>query len=209
MATPTRFTCFANLPPELRFQVWTLALTAGAVWAANSVPAKHRPDSMAFVGPSPRLAGLACKEAWRLMEQIYDRPVKGLSRCGEGTWVGLDHTVIALGPSQDTVALLDRFSADDLSRFQHVAVQWRTWASLVRNCIRLAQSCPALRTLIIQRIEPDAQARPLAVERAAFYAALLQYEESHFGDSTIDSTYLHQSLVSYFVDSLPMIHLVS
>jgi hypothetical protein len=70
MAAPARFTCFANLPPELRFQVWTLALTAGAVWAANAVTVKHCPDRMAFVGPSPRLAGLACKEAWRLMEQI-------------------------------------------------------------------------------------------------------------------------------------------
>ncbi|KAL2203602.1 hypothetical protein CC79DRAFT_1062558 [Sarocladium strictum] len=207
MTTAARFTCFAHLPPELRFQIWTMALTAEAVWAANKVTLEGRPDKMTFIGPSPPLAGLACKEAWHLMEQVYARPVQG--RSGEkGTWVGLGYTILALGRTQNRVTLLDHFSADDSLRIQHVAVHWTTWGRLVRDCMRLAKACPALQTLIIQRMELDAQPQPLTVERAAFYGALLQFKESYFGDSIIDGVSLRQHLGEHFEDSIPIIHLV-
>lgn len=152
----------------LRLQVWDEALSAPAVFSMIGKYAVHNgantyqlPPATGYVGPKLYFAGLSCHEARRVLKRTYGGPIRhlGFLEAIPGLyWINFDSAVIYLGSSSNTVAILGSFSADDLSKFKHVAIVWSHFRGLARTCQRLAASCPALRTVIIQRGECNSAA---------------------------------------------------
>ncbi|KAH8907205.1 hypothetical protein BR93DRAFT_928079 [Coniochaeta sp. PMI_546] len=239
MAATRSFTRFPDLPAELRIQIWTEALTVSSAWALvlnkprnvyDGGPLPHRRSiSMTCVGSSPHLVGLACREARDVMERIYKRPLRGpvLEATVRGVhWIHLDKAVLAFVNSQDSLAILDRFGAE-ISRFQHVVLVWQNWTTHPQTCMRLAKSCPALRTVIVQRVESPRN-RPysststtqcymadapvllkLNAMTAAHYTALARYDGPEFGGADPDTVLLRKSILQYFADSPPRLHILA
>ena len=242
MAATESFTPFTKLPAELRIQIWTEALTVPSVWAVvlkkpknvhDGGPLPHRRSiRMTCVGPSPHLAGLACKEAREVMERTYKNPLRGpiMEATVAGVyWIYLEKAVIALVDSQDSLAILDRFGAE-ISRFRHVALVWENWRTHPMTCVRLAASCPALRTLVVQRAEAETtrtwvstllrpstlceKVRPVVLEldaaTAARYVALAhRHEGPEVGAVDADPLTYRKSILQYFGQSLPKLHILS
>ncbi|KAI9652037.1 MAG: hypothetical protein M1829_001974 [Trizodia sp. TS-e1964] len=207
------FAYFSVLPPEIRLQIWSRALSDCAVWSAVYSPT-HKRSFLSFVGPAPYLAGLASRESRRVLEQIYSKPVQG-AKTGV-CWINMEHTVISLGPTSNANAVMDSFPADDLARLKHVAFMWNSFGELARVCQRLATSCPALSTIIINQVKikatPAASApRPpaLSVDVAKRFAAVLTpaiFELEYVG---LDASYLRSLLLEYFDALPPKIHLLA
>ena len=195
-----------------------------SVWAAvrnyntdGDLSASRLPFIMVYIGPAPYLAGLSSREARRLLEQSYVKPIRGLSSglaTGVGSyWVDLDITVVYLGDSSDATTVLNSFGSDELSKFEHVALPWCQFSWLARTCQCLATTSPALRTIIIQRSETEAATnqplrQPLSLETAAYYATIPEYAGPEFGYEELDVPYLRSLLLEYFGDSPPRIHVL-
>lgn len=239
MASIGSFTRFPALPAELRVQIWTEALTESSVWAAALTKPRnvhdggplpdHRSISMNCVGPSPHLVALSCKEARAVMYWVYKQPLRGpiMEATVQGAyWIYLDNAVVAFVNSQDSLAILDRFGAE-IARLQHVVLVWQDWTIQPRTCMRLAKSCPALRTVIVQRVESPKKRpysststtkcyvadTPVVLEldamTAARYSALAEYDGPELGDSDADAVALRKSILQYFADSPPRLHILA
>ena len=225
MSAADNFTCFQALPLELRLQIWKQALSVRSVWAAihdcnadRDFGASRTPFIVAYIGPAPYLAGLSSREARRLLEQSYFKPLRG-PRNGSATrvgcyWVDLDTTVVYLGDASKATTVVNSFGVDELSKFKHVALRWYQFASLARTCQRLATLCPALRTIIVQLGEMEVATKlplyqPLSLETAAYYAALSEYAGPALGYEELDAPHFRSLLLEYFGDSPPRLHLLS
>lgn len=225
MSAADTFTYFPALPAELRRQIWWEALSVRSVWAAvrtynadRNLSASLLPFIMTYIGPAPYTAGLSCREARRLLEQSYVRLVCGRlsgSKTSNGYyWVNLDTTVFYLGDSLDTTTVLNSFAVNDLSKLKHVTLPWNQFSRLARTCQHLARTCPALRTITIQRSQTEATTnghlhRPLSLEMAAYYTTIPDYAGPEIGDEELDAPYFRSLLLEYFDDSPPTLHLLS
>ncbi|KAK3899334.1 hypothetical protein C8A05DRAFT_18216 [Staphylotrichum tortipilum] len=233
---PSSFKHFSALPAELRLQVWEAALAVPSVWAAlprplpsdgledgsNTNPeARASAYTMAFVGPVPYMAGLACKEAWDLMNRSYGGPVHGPAgapRITQPSWVNMDHTVVYLGDPLELMNSIRTFDAAALPRVQHVALTWRMshMYLLSAACHRLTYACPRLRTLIIQTSEyhgtrenpGPAPPEPLGLERAAFYARLLAYTGPQLNYDGMDMAQFRRDLNYDLANPPPTVHVL-
>jgi len=225
MSAADSFTYFHALPPELRLQIWEEALSVRSVWAAvrnynadRDLSASRRPFIMVYIGPAPYLAGLSSREARRLLEQSYIKPIRGLSS-GLGTsvgayWVNLDTTVVYLGDFSDATTVLNSFGVDELSKFHHVALPWYQFGRLARTCQRLATICLALCIIIIQRCEKEAATnrllrQPLSLETATYYATIPEYAGPELGYENLDAPHFWSLLLEYFGNSPFRLHLLS
>jgi hypothetical protein len=224
---PSKFDLFPALPPELRFQIWETALSVQSVWSAVRVPAgasdsihqNNRAYTMTFVGPAPHVAGMACREAWRLLKRSYGRPVRGpagSTGTARSYWVNLNHTVICLGFPLDAVAVLAGFDTEALSRFKHVVLTWHLsqFGELARACKHLANACPNLSTIIIQWCETERTSakspqQPMGLETATYYAAIPAYTGCQLGCDALDMSYFRALLLQYFGNPLPRLHLLA
>jgi hypothetical protein len=221
MSAADSFTSFPAIPLELRLQIWGEALSVRTVWAAirncasdcDPTGLDHPPFSMAYIGPAPYLAGLSSKEARRLLEQSYVKPIRGPS--ARVCWVDVDQTVIYLGDSSDAMAVMDSFHADDLFRFKHIALVWSQFNSLARVCRRLAITCPALCTVIIHQVETETKPmvngpffQPLSLQTAAYYATIPIHARSELGYKKLDTDHLRSLLLEYFGASPPRLHML-
>jgi len=169
---------------------------------------------MIFIGPAPYLAGLSSREARRLLEKSYVKPIRGpssdLATSAGSYWVDLNATVVYLSDSCDAEPVLNSFGTDELSKFKHVALPWHQFGRLARTCQRLATQCPALRTIIIQRSGTEgATNRPLSLEMAAYYATIPENTGPQLGNGKLDAPYLRSLLLEYFGDSPSRIHLLA
>ena len=215
MSAADSFTFFGALPLELRLQIWREALSVRTVWATIRNPASvDRPQfTMAYIGSAPYLAGLSSKEARRLLEQTYMKPIR---RPSAGVyWVDMDHSVVYLGEFSDAMNVMDSFHADDLCRFKHVALRWSQFDKLARACQRLARTCPALCTIIVHQAETKAQAvadgpfsRSLSLKTATDYATIPSHSNSELGYKWLDADYLRSLLLAYFGASPPRMHML-
>ncbi|KAH6627375.1 hypothetical protein F5144DRAFT_271469 [Chaetomium tenue] len=227
-ASASAFHYFPALPPELRFLIWEAALSAPSVWAAVRVPrpASNRKKSvfnMAFVGTAPPTVALSCKEAWRLLKQSYPERIHGPGGSTAKTrpyWVNLHHTVVYLGSPVDAVAILASFDADALSKFQHVALVWNTniahFGAVARACQRLATTCPALCTIIVEfyrrvsaRDSVKPLEKPLTPESAAYYAGIPAYTGPQLDGQLRHPRYFRDQLLRLFGASPPRLHFLA
>ncbi|KAJ9164986.1 hypothetical protein NKR19_g794 [Coniochaeta hoffmannii] len=241
MAATESFAPFRKLPAELRIQIWTEALTVPSIWAValnnpknvhdGGPPPHRRSIRMTCVGTSPHLVGLSCKQAREVMERIYKSPLRGpiMEATVAGVyWIYLERAVITFVNSQDSLAILDRFGAE-ISRFQHVALVWENWRTHPLTCVRLANSCPALRTLVVQRVDAETsrtwvssllrpstlceKVAPVVLEldaaTAAYYVALAMHEGPEIGAADSDTLTYRKSILQYFGQSLPRLHILS
>ena len=173
------FTLFLRLPPELRIQIWTYALTLPTVYTATlAAPLAvhkggplphHRSIRLSCISPGcstsscppAQLISLSCLEARHAMKHIYKRPLRGpildSPAVGGGWWVYLENAVIIFPNPQDALAVLDRLGSE-ISRFRHVVLAWEGWRTQPRVASRLANSCPGLETIIVQRMEEREEA---------------------------------------------------
>jgi len=220
MSTTESFIFFHALPPELRHRIWEMALSVRSVWAAvrshhaeSYLTASRLPLMMVYIGPAPYLAGLSSREARRLLEQFYIKPIRvsfsGLATKAGSYWVDLDTTVVYLGgDSFDVTPVLDSFGTDALSKFKHVALPWCQFRSMDLICQRLATRCPALRTIII-RSSVVAFPKRLSLETAGYYATIPEYAGPELGYEKPGAVHLRSLLLKYFGDSPPRIHLLA
>lgn len=210
------FALFQALPPELRMKIWSDALSERTVWAAVSRDSGGCSSwAMAYVGQAPYLAGLACRESRRLLEKLYTSPLRGpgLATSFGACWVNLESTVVYLGSSYNATELIEAFSVDGLARFRHVALQWYQFDRLARTCQRLAETCPALRTIIIQRgesgdITSESVRDDLDPDLAAYYATIPGSVDPETSHDKLDVSHFRSLLLEYFGDSPPRICLV-
>jgi hypothetical protein len=225
------FKRFGSLLPELRLQIWEDALCVPTVWVAIRnhdadcpLGENRSPIRMKFIGPEPYLAGLACRESRRLLEQSFGKTICGPT--GSATalgayWVRLDRTVVYLGDATDAMAALASLGVDEVSRFkhvalsnsEHVAISWTRFTKLSRVCQRLAASCPALHTIIIQRDEREAGKNealrgPLSQDMADLYAAVSEQTGPEIGYEEPCIPHLRALLLEYFGDRPPNLHLL-
>lgn len=217
MPVADTFTLFPALPLELRLQIWGEALSVRSVWAATPNIGSDHPTansplfSMAYVGPAPYLAGLSSKEARRLLERTYDKPIR---RPSAGVyWVNMEKTVVYLGDSSDAIAVLDSFHDDDLSRLKHVAFGWSRFDQLARICQRLATTCPDICTVVVHQLDTNDNAaedgfvsQPLNLEMATYYATIPIHTGPELGYEMLDTDYLRSILSEYFGTSPPRLH---
>lgn len=173
---------------------------------------------MAYIGPAPYLAGLSSREARRLLEQFYVKPIRepcsGLAATAGYYWVDLETTGVYLGDFSDGTVVLNSFGADELSKFKHVALPWYQCGSLARTCQRLATVCPILPTTIIQRGETEAATnrtvrQSLSLKTAAYYATIPEYIRPELGCEELDTPYFRSLLLENFGNSPPRFHLLS
>ena len=226
------FERFALLPPELQIQIWEDALRVPTVWAAtrnyeagNSSDRGHTPICKRFIGPEPYLAGLACRESRRLLEQSFGQPLRG--QPGSATtlgayWVHLDTTVIYLGDTATATEILETWDVSEVRRFRLVAlsdfalaaISHIRFTTLAKVCQRLATSCPNLHTIIIHRVETNLEGNGtisghLSRGMADLYARIPEESESEICRKESSSLYLASLLGEYFGDGPPKIHLLS
>ncbi|KAF2657994.1 hypothetical protein K491DRAFT_776735 [Lophiostoma macrostomum CBS 122681] len=162
MSVENTFTCFNALPAELRLAIWEYALSEWVFWAATTNGPKERhlespnsePTHMEFIGSTPYVAGISCREARRVLEQAYSKlclkPATPIT--GPGTyWLDFKRTVVYLGADTHAVTILDSFDTDTLSKLEHVGVSLDR--RLFSTCRKLEESCPNLQTLIVRRLE--------------------------------------------------------
>ncbi|KXH67092.1 hypothetical protein CSAL01_01369 [Colletotrichum salicis] len=219
-----RFTLFGALPPELRLQIWTEALSVSSVWSADRKATEtskdntsHLPPIMTHIGPAPYLAGLACKESRRLLERLYAKPIHGprqSAASGAVHWIDLQNTVVSLGDHRSAGALLDSFPAEDLARFRHVVLQSSQFSDMARLCQRLANSCSGLRTIIIHTdhagcLFTDLPCEPLTQEMAAIFVNILDDPGAGLNCNHYDIEHFRSLLLGYFADSPPTLHFAS
>lgn len=168
------FRRFGSLPPELRIQIWEDALSVPTIWApvfdddpySDLWPYPH-PKSMKFIGPAPYLVGLACRESRWLLERLFMKvslESPGPSAPLGAYWVRLDRTVIHFGEAIEALAALHCFDRNLVSGIQHITLQYTTtsrqrYYALKSVCLRLAASCPDLRTIIIHLDSTDSDMR--------------------------------------------------
>jgi hypothetical protein len=76
-------TLFPRLPAEIRLQIWRKAIQASAVWFTVmrednywDPPLQRRDLTLVPVGPTPYLAGLACRESRFEMETVMTNPIR-------------------------------------------------------------------------------------------------------------------------------------
>ena len=219
------FIYFYGLPLELRLQIWRQALSVRSVWAAvhkdsagRGSSARRLPFTMVYIGPAPYQVGLSCREARRLLEQSYVKPIlgpfSGLTTNAGAYWIDLGMTVVYLGDISDATTVLNSFDAEELARFKHVALPWHRFGNLARTCQHLAAMCPALRTLIIQRGETEAATNQpispaLSLETAAYYTTIPEYAGPELGYGELDAAHFRSLLLEYFGDTPPRLHLLS
>lgn len=215
------FTLFSTLPLELRLQIWSEALSFRSVWAVthnrpsgvDQVGVNYPSFSMAHIGPAPYLAGLSSREARRMLEQAYIKPIRGPD--SRPQWVNMDQTVVYLGDDFDAISVIDKFHAPDLSRFKHVALAWSQFYWISKACQRLANACPTLYSIIIRLPESDDKAadhrtfsNPLCPLTATYYAKIATYTNSELGYTGLDTDYFRSLLLEYFHASRPQLHIL-
>ena len=170
---------------------------------------------MTFVGPAPAVAGMSSKESWRLLKQSYVDQIRGPGGSTGKTrpsWVNLNHTVVYLGDPSDTREVLAGFDAETLSKFKHVALAWHIsqFGPLARACQRLATTCPALCTIIIQWCESaELLQQSLTLETAAYYADIPAYTWRQLEYQKLDTPYFRSQLLQYFGAPPPRLHLLA
>ena len=218
------------LPAELRLHIWQNALSVWSVWAAVRSCGSHAADCdlsanrplfiMTNVGPAPHLVGLFSCEAWRLLKRSF-KPFggpRGVAESAGACWVDMGRTTVYLGDCSDATLVLDSFAADEVSEFKHVALTLRyfsyQFSILARACQRLANMCPALRTIIVQldETEPATDGSlfpPMDLETAACFAKILEYTGPELGYKKLGMPYFRALLLEYFGDTPPRLHLLS
>ena len=213
------FACFTAFPPELRFRIWENALLAWSFWSAarchapdpgpgtvsqhagHDASATRRPLPMAFVGPTPCLAGFSSREAWRLMRKLYQAPIRAL-HCADNAapvyWINLERTVVYLGDRHEAACVMANFGANDLAKFMHVVLLWHQFRGLVETCQSLSTSYPSLRTIIVQRVAEGPEQsivpfrNPLPPTLAAYYISLLEGSQPELpDDGCVDVAYFN------------------
>jgi hypothetical protein len=101
---------------------------------------------------------------------------------------------------------VSRFKHVALSNSEHVAISsWARFTKLSRVCQRLAASCPALHTIIIQRDEREAGKNealrePLSQDMADLYAAVSEQTGPEIGYEEPCTPHLRALLLEYFGD---------
>lgn len=225
MSAADTFIYFQALPLELRLQIWEEALSAWTVWAAvpcyvgveHCLKLRGLRFRMVLTGPAPFLIAGTCKEARRLLEQCYIKPIRAPSDCSATStgayWVNLETTVVHLGNASEALYVLPSFGKDDLSRFKHVAVWWDHFESLSMTCYRLATQCPVLRTVIIQYVGKEgvyncSSHECLSLGAATYYATTPEFCGSGYGFEKLDVPRVLSALRRYFSDPPPRLHLV-
>ncbi|KAH6845455.1 hypothetical protein B0I37DRAFT_380169, partial [Chaetomium sp. MPI-CAGE-AT-0009] len=110
------------------------------------------PPTMNFIGPTPYLVGLSCREARRVMEASYVQfdSLKGGPSASH--WVNMDRTVVFLGGPSDIMPLLLAFSADEAARFKHLALNWSSYVVpwVCPECLFLRSFYPGVESLIVR-----------------------------------------------------------
>lgn len=209
------------MPPELRVQIWEEALSGWSVLAVNHVPKDRSRDGetvplpkMTFVGHAPCLAGATSREARRVMKQCYGEPIPthGTSAANAGVyWVNLEKTLVYLGYTCDAKAILDNLAADDLARLEHIIVLWDGAGGLGWICLTVAEACPSLRTVIVQRVTGGRQPcrPPLQPAVAAYYLSLIEAPVSEQQPKSLGLDYRLFFLRCFTFSRPPMFHLLN
>ncbi|KAF2712038.1 hypothetical protein K504DRAFT_464134 [Pleomassaria siparia CBS 279.74] len=214
--TPTfqSFHLFPFLPLELRLQIWEEALLERTILAvvpnraANKRIGTDRPPfittnigppfAMTYIGVAPYMPGQSCKEARRVLERLYEKPIRG--PYNEGTyWVHPDVTIVYLGDAVGAREILNSVRPEDVARFKHVGVSYHHLFSLEKTCERLAVLCPGLKSLAVQRDERNGLIRQgLKRETAIWFANMLR--DARKGDGNVKGDLGYWSLIDYFDD---------
>lgn len=230
------FPSFGALPTGLQLTIWSEALSAANVrtiareditsFARGDRERPFRVYEVLSLGLAPHVMGLVCRHARRQMEHHFARASApqhcGLHRfAGARYWLDLDRTIFYLGFGIEARAILNELDSNDLLRLRIVAFRWPHWSELARTCMSIAERCPNIHTLIVQRSREDIQNLPsieellamsqrdhLGVRTAARFAKLSGYVATVLQDARLDSDHFRSMLLEYFNDTPLTLHLL-
>ncbi|KAF0332640.1 hypothetical protein GQ607_000656 [Colletotrichum asianum] len=232
MPTLTTFTCFPELPPELREMIWTEALTASpCVWYANKncfygyeeEEGKARDPFFTRISESPPecRVGFTNRESWFALHKVYDRshcivdqpPLSGVY------WVDFGKTLFHLDSWETGIYTLMALEKTFLERIEHVGLDWHMRPQMGEVCQFLAAHCPRLKTITLQKRDwqlsyyPDCLDDPLlGPDPTAFCEWILGYEGPEITHDVKDKSELRDELMDYWEEpgrKRPKMHLVS
>lgn len=221
MDSNASFPIFSALPTELRLRVWEEALSVATVLTATSRNGRREEPHPSFqvqsIGSAPHAIGLVCKDSRRQLEHSFASASspghRGLFRfAGAQYWLDLERTVFFFGQGGEARKLFDGLVNEDVLRPRIIAFRWDHWGMLARLCIAIARRCQNVHTLIIQRsdgdVQPDSSQGSLAAETATRFAKVLEHAGPEMQDTGLDSNFLRSTLVQYFGDTPPIIHML-
>ncbi|KAF9879159.1 hypothetical protein CkaCkLH20_03392 [Colletotrichum karsti] len=178
MSTPTEFKSFGALPAELRFQIWTSALsTSPYVWTAV---AKEGTEPLATrrVAPVPTRHHiiLACRESQEAMKKIRD----------------LKRRDAYLSNATTPARAPGAFELGELARFRHGAVPRSLFPMIGDPSELMTQGRPDSETLIVQWAGSDARRAPQGDDggseyRVVYFLRALGYEETEMSHDMWDT----------------------
>ena len=205
-----KFANFANLPPEVRNEIWLHALSCPTD-PATEVLSNGGMISTRSVGPTTVSVGQACYEARRLFEQTHLRIVFRQKNDMGSFWIKAS-SVVVLGPAAVALIVLLRLDNASLSRLSNVALSWTTFGNVFR-CIRwLAQGCHSINNIIIDINKPTVEwqlSGPLLdIQKASYYSNLCQSVGAESDAPYLDSSHFRSLLASSFLHPRPRIHFV-
>lgn len=221
MSTLTTFTCFPELPPELREMIWIEVLTASpSVYFAkqNLFPKGERQfPFFTRISKSPR-AGSTSRESWSVLHKLCDRghccpkqlPLSGVC------WDDFGKTIFHLGDWETGLITLFGVEPEFLERIEHVALWWFGENQMYEVCEELAKRCPKLTTIVMQRkdwrlqVWPDCvKDAPLDLNSTAFCEWIVRYEGPEITHSVPDGSLFRDFLMEKrWKDNRPKMHLV-
>lgn len=157
MESTAEFFRFKYLPPELRHEVWSHALSEWTVWATThprSNLALNPVVTMAPFGHAAYKVGQACSEARAAMRETY--VCLQLNKDNEAAggpflyWLRPDRTILYFGCSVRAMEFILNLSALNLEHF--VVRTSRHWAAVPLFLVQLSHECPDIKTLVLQGV---------------------------------------------------------
>lgn len=132
---------FARLPPEIRFQIWEMALMAG--WSITSFSRVKKRIKIAGE-TSHQNTARACHEARQIMRTILV-PVEGLG------WFHFNRTMFFFRDVDSSRSLMRHLadSYDLFSQIQHICINPCDQPLLIDTVRFVMEKCTSLRTLVL------------------------------------------------------------
>ncbi|KAI2467813.1 hypothetical protein F4781DRAFT_400743 [Annulohypoxylon bovei var. microspora] len=142
-----KFHLFRRLPPEIRYEIWLIALTAWSVTVYATTPSVADSALRPFYWNASAI-GSVCYEARYIMKKIYTK-LPQIPRLDYHVWVHFETTIFFLGTAAEASGTMALFGAPLYSGLAHAAIVWNKWTDVVECFKHLSQSCPSLVSIVI------------------------------------------------------------
>ncbi|KAI0181724.1 hypothetical protein GGR52DRAFT_53131 [Hypoxylon sp. FL1284] len=145
LAIMQEFHPFSRLPPELRREIWLLALQE---WSAITVRASKSSYELLPFGWDKSSVGRVCYEARLIMEKMYTKHSQTLDH-NIDLWIHFESTTLFLGAAALAIDVVGRFDTRLCSNLTYISIIWSSWQEIVACFKKLSLICHSLKSIVI------------------------------------------------------------